>query len=170
MLQVIDRISAWTGKAVAWLVPVLILELVYDTAARYLFNAPTAWSYDISYMLYGTIFLAAAAYTLQLDRHVRIELLYDRLSTRGRAIIDCLGYLVFFFPPLTALVCYGAQFAWKSWGILETGGQSMWQPPIYPFKTVLPLAAALLLVQGVALFIRSLRIVVRGGGCDDRQP
>ena len=162
MLKAIDRINAWVGQGVAWLVPVLILELVYDTAARYLFNAPTQWSYDISYMLYGTIFLAAAGYTLQKDQHVRIELLYDRFSPRGKAAIDCIGYLLFFFPALTALVYYGGQFAWKSWVLLETSSASMWQPPIYPFKAVLPVTALLLLMQGLALFIRSARTLLQG--------
>ena len=162
MGNVIDRISAWAGIGVSWLVPVLILELVYDTAARYLFNAPTQWSYDISYMLYGLIFLVAAAYTLQKDQHVRIELLYDRLSSRGKAAIDCIGYILFFFPALGALVAYGSIFAWKSWMLLETGNDSMWQPPIYPFKTVLPLAALLLLLQGLVLFLRSLRTLIKG--------
>ncbi|MFO7875841.1 MAG: TRAP transporter small permease subunit [Desulfovermiculus sp.] len=166
MLGLIDRINAWVGKAVSWLVPILILELVYDTAARYLFNAPTQWSYDISYMLYGTIFLAAAAYTLQKDRHVRIELLYDRFSPRAKAVIDCIGYLVFFFPPLLALVYFGTLFAWKSWALLETGGESMWQPPIYPFKTVLPLASFLLLLQGLTLFIRSVQTILQGEKTD----
>lgn len=166
MLETIDRISAWAGKGVSWLVPILILELVYDTAARYLFNAPTMWSYDISYMLYGTIFLVAAAYTLQLDKHVRIELFYDRLSTRGQAIIDCLGYLVFFFPALLALIFYGTEFAIKSWKLLETGGESMWQPPIYPFKTILPLASILLFIQGLALFIRSVQTILQGAPRD----
>jgi TRAP-type mannitol/chloroaromatic compound transport system permease small subunit len=166
MLGLIDRINAWVGKGVAWLVPVLILELVYDTAARYLFNAPTQWSYDISYMLYGTIFLAAAAYTLQKDKHVRIELFYDRFSPRGKALMDCLGYLVFFFPALLALIYYGTLFAWKSWVLLETGSESMWQPPIYPFKTVLPLASFLLLLQGLALFIRSVHTILQGERAD----
>lgn len=166
MLGLIDRINAWVGKGVAWLVPLLILELVYDTAARYLFNAPTQWSYDISYMLYGTLFLAAAAYTLQKDKHVRIELVYDRLSPRGKAVIDCIGYLIFFFPPLLALVYFGTLFAWKSWVLLETGGESMWQPPIYPFKTVLPLASFLLLLQGLALFIRSVQTIWQGENAD----
>jgi TRAP-type mannitol/chloroaromatic compound transport system permease small subunit len=166
MLETIDRISALAGKGVALLVPILILELVYDTAARYLFNAPTMWSYDISYMLYGTIFLAAAAYTLQLDKHVRIELLYDRLSTRGQAIIDCLGFLVFFFPALLALTVYGTKFALKSWRLWETGGESMWQPPIYPFKTILPLASILLFIQGLALFIRSVQTIFQGAPRD----
>ena len=162
MLNSIDRISAWAGKGVAWLVPVLILELVYDTAARYLFNAPTEWSFDISYMLYAAIFLLAAAYTLQKDGHVRIELIYERFPPRGRAFLDCLGYIVFFYPAMAALIYYGSLFAWESWMLRETSNLSMWQPPIYPLKTVLPLATALLILQGTVIFIRSVRTLIQG--------
>ena len=159
----IDRISILTGKAVSWIVPLLVLELVYDTAARYLFNAPTIWSYDISYMLYGTLFMLGAAWTLQRDEHVRIDLVADRLSPRGKAIVDIVGYLLFFFPAVGALVAYGASFSLESWMILERSGESMWQPPIYIFKTVLPLAGLLLLLQGLASFCRCLRTLRTGG-------
>ncbi|MDZ7761959.1 MAG: TRAP transporter small permease subunit [Desulfovermiculus sp.] len=162
MLNTIDRMSTWAGKGVAWLVPILILELVYDAAARYLFNAPTKWSFDISYMLYAAIFLLAAAYTLQKDEHVRIELIYDKFPPRGRAFLDCFGYLVFFFPAMCALIYYGSLFAWESWMLRETSNLSMWQPPIYPLKTVLPLATVLLSLQGIAIFVRSLRTLIQG--------
>jgi TRAP-type mannitol/chloroaromatic compound transport system permease small subunit len=158
----IDRLSIGTGKAASWIVPVLVLELVYDTAARYLFNAPTIWSYDISYMLYGTLFMLGAAWTLQQEEHVRIDILSGRLSPRTRATVDVLGYLLFFFPAVGALFAYGASFALESWTILERSGQSMWQPPIYIFKTVLPLAALLLFLQGLSHFCRSLRLLYKG--------
>lgn len=161
-MNVIDRISTWVGKGVAWLVPVLILELVYDTAARYLFNAPTSWSFDISYMLYGVIFMCGAAMTLQQDKHVRIEIIFGQLPARARAIIDAIGYLIFFFPAVGVLIYYGALFAAKSWSLLETSDQSMWQPPIYPFKTVLPVAGALLFLQGLAEFTRCIRTILTG--------
>jgi TRAP-type mannitol/chloroaromatic compound transport system permease small subunit len=161
-MNLIDRISTWVGKAVAWLVPILILELVYDTAARYLFNAPTSWSFDISYMLYGVIFMGGAAMTLQQDKHVRIEVIYGQLSARARAVIDAICYLIFFFPAVGVIVYYGALFAAKSWSLLETSDQSMWQPPIYPFKTVLPVAGALLFLQGLAEFARCVRTIVTG--------
>lgn len=166
MIKWIDQMNAWTGKAVAWLVPLLILELVYDTVVRYLFNAPTQWSYDISYMLYGTIFMVGAAYTLQKDKHVRIETFYGKLSDKARAGMDAICYVVFFFPALGALIYFGGLFAFKSWNMLEAGGDSMWQPPIYPFKTVLPVAAILLFLQGIAQFIRCLQRLFRGSHAD----
>jgi TRAP-type mannitol/chloroaromatic compound transport system permease small subunit len=165
-MKVIERISEWAGKGVAWLVPVLILELVYDTVARYLFNAPTEWSYDISYMLYGAIFMLGCAYTLQIDKHVRIETIYGKLSRRSKALIDAICYLIFFFPVMGSMIYFGGIFALKSWKLLEAGGDSMWQPAIYPFKTVLPLAASLLMLQGIVEFIRCVSLVVREHDAD----
>jgi len=160
----IDKLSVWSGKAVAWLGIILILELVYDTIARYGFNAPTEWSYDISYMLYGTMFMVGAAYTLLLDEHVRIGVFYDRVSRRAKAVINVIGYLIFFFPVTIAFLYYGADYAAKSWKIMEHAGVSMWSPPIYPFKTIIPISALLLFLQGTADFIRSLTLAFRGEG------
>ncbi len=160
VLNVIDKINAWMAWAMAMMVPVLVLELVYDTIARYVFNAPSEWSFDITYMLYGAIFMLAAAHTLHVDKHVRIETLYGNASTRTRAFIDACGYVVFFFPAVSMLVYYGGLFALRSWGMGEIGGDSMWQPPIYPFKTVLPVAAVLLLLQGLAQFCRCIAVIV----------
>jgi len=165
----IDATTRWTAKAAAWLVPLLVLELVYDTAARYLFNAPTSWSYDMSYMLYGAIFMLGAAHTLHIDRHVRIETFYGKLSARGKALVDGIGYLLFFFPVVGCLLYFGSEFALRSWKMFEVGSESMWQPPIYPFKTILPLAAALLLLQGASEFLRCVRVLLRDHDAD-RKP
>lgn len=162
LAKFIDRLSIWTGKAVAWLGLILILELVYDTAARYIFNAPTEWSYDISYMLYGTMFMIGASYTLLLDEHVRIGVFYDRVSRRNKAIINVVGYIIFFFPVTISLLYYGAEFAITSWKMTEHSGVSMWSPPIYPFKTIIPVTAFLLLLQGSVEFVRSLLYITKG--------
>lgn len=161
-LHLIDKSNIWIGKGVSWFVPLLVLELVYDTIARYAFNAPTAWSYDISYMLYGALFMFGSAWTLQKDEHVRIGIILDRLSPRGKAVIEVLGYVVFFFPVMIAVVVYGTLFSIESWQLLEKGAESMWQPPIYYFKSVLPLAGLFILLQGAAEFARALRIIGKG--------
>ncbi len=166
----IDRLSEWIGKASAWLIPLLIAELVYDTIARYVFNAPTAWSYDISYMLYGAAFMGGASYTLLLDEHVRIEVIYEKVSRRSRAIIDAIGYVIFFFPSMGALLYFGTEFTIKSWKLLETSGESMWSPPIYPFKTIIPITALLLILQGIVQFIRCLVSIKKGKKSLDHQP
>jgi TRAP-type mannitol/chloroaromatic compound transport system permease small subunit len=166
----VDRLSEWTGKASAWLIPILIAELVYDTIARYVFNAPTAWSYDISYMLYGTAFMGGVAYTLLRDEHVRIEIIYEKVSPKTRAVIDAIGYVVFFFPSMGVLLYFGAAFTMKSWRMLETSGESMWSPPIYPFKTVIPITILVLTLQGIAQFVRCLMAIKEGGRSVDHQP
>lgn len=165
-MNFMDTLNRWVGRAVSWLVPVLVLELVWETFSRYVLNAPTVWSYDISYMLYGGLFMLGSAYTLQKDKHVRIGLFYDKAGPRGKALIDAVGYLVFFFPVMTALVWHGAEFALKSWRMLESSGDSMWQPAIYPFKTVLPLAALLILLQGLVEFLRCLSRLKESGRAD----
>ena len=161
--KIIDRISIAAGKVSAWLIPILIAELIYDTLARYLFNAPTAWSYDISYMLYGTAFMGSASYTLLYDEHVRIEVFYEKVSSRARALIDAICYILFFFPSMGALLYFGIDFTIKSWKLLETSGESMWSPPIYPFKTIIPIAALLLILQGIVQFSRCVMIIKKRG-------
>lgn len=165
-MKFIDPISEWLGKAVAWLIPILILELVYDTIARYIFNVPTEWSYDISYMVYGAIFMLGSAYTLLIEEHVRIEIIYEKVSPKSRALIDAVCYLVFFFPSIDALIYFGGKFAQKSWTMLEASGVSMWSPPIYPFKTVIPVAAVLLMLQGIVKFARCLFLILGGKDVD----
>ena len=166
----IDRLSEWIGKASAWLIPLLIAELVYDTIARYVFNAPTAWSYDISYMLYGAAFMGGASYTLLLDEHVRIEVIYEKVSPKSRAVIDAIGYVIFFFPSMGALLYFGTEFTIKSWKILESSGESMWSPPIYPFKTIITITALLLILQGIVQVVRCLVSIKKGRKSLDHKP
>lgn len=160
-VKYIDHISEWTGRIVKWLIFALIGALVYEVIARYAFGHPTAWSYDTSYILYGSLFLLGAAYTLLVGGHVRIDVFYTRFSPRGRAIIDLVCYSVFFFPVMALLLNGGIDFAQSSWEIGERSAVSAWKLPIYPYKTVLPVAILLLLIQGVAEFIRNLVMVVR---------
>ena len=160
-IKYIDRISEWTGRIVKWLIFALIGALVYEVIARYAFGHPTAWSYDTSYIVYGSLFLLGAAYTLLVGGHVRIDVFYTRFSPRGRAIIDLVCYSVFFFPVMALLLNGGIEFAQSSWEIGERSAVSAWKLPIYPYKTVFPVAIFLLLIQGVAEFLRSLVMVAR---------
>ncbi len=156
-----SELSQLTGKAVAWLILVLILQLVYDTAARYLFNKPTVWAYDVSYMLYGIIFLIGGAYTLLDDEHIRIEVFYTKFSKRQKAVADIIGYLIFFFP------C--SHYPFVLWSIIHCGimgndGRSTvsyWSPPVYHFKSTIPVASLLMLIQGIAIFIELIIKVIK---------
>ena len=103
----IDRLSVWTGKWIAWVIIPNVLALVYEVVARYFFNSPTIWSYEVTYFLYGSHFLLGAAYVLFVDAHIRIDILTSRLSPRTRAKIDVAGYLILFFPVVITLIYAG---------------------------------------------------------------
>jgi len=164
LLKRVDRISEWMGYVSAWLVVILIGELVYDTLARYLFNAPSGWSFDITYMLYGAAFMGGAAWTLLRDEHVRVDFFYSKISPKSKAIANAIGYVVFFFPPMGVLLYFGAKFAIRSWRLLEGSGETVWNPPIYPLKTVLWITLLALLLQGIAQFARCITAIRKGGG------
>ncbi len=124
LLNLIDRVSELTGHAISWIVLLLTLILAYEVLMRYVFNAPTKWAYDISYMLGGTFFLMGAAYTLWNKGHVRIDLFYMRFSPRKRALIDVFFYLVFFFPLWIGLLYYLIPHVHMSWKLAERSLES----------------------------------------------
>ncbi len=156
LLSYVDLLSEFSGKLFAWLIIILTLAIVYEVVCRYIFNAPTIWIWDFSYMLYGAHFMMGAAYTLKHNGNVRIDLFYSRLSARGQAIIDLCLYPIFFFPAVGVLFWVGWDHAQYSWQIREVSSMTMWRAPIYPLKTVLPVATGLLLLQGIAEFMRLL--------------
>lgn len=162
LLNLIDRVSELTGRGISWIVLLLTFVLGYEVLMRYCFNAPTKWAYDISYMLGGTFFLLGAAYTLRMKGHVRIDLFYGQFSARKRALIDVFFYLLFFFPLWTGLLYYVIPHVYMSWALAERSLESYWRPPIYPFKTVMPIGVFLLLLQGFAEFVRSLTVLAKG--------
>jgi len=158
----IDAVSDRTGRIVGWIAVPMILALIYEVFARYVFHRPTIWSYEITYMIYGTHFLLGAAYTLRVKGHIRIDLLYMRFSPRGRALIDTLGYLVIFFPVMIILVIASFDMAKDAFMIHEVSQFTPWQPILWPFKSVICVGFSLLILQGVAEFIRSVITLVRG--------
>ncbi len=103
IIRVIDSISEWTGKTVRWVCLVLVVVVVYEVTARFVFNAPTLWAFETICMLLCTIGALGWAYTHRHHGHVRVDVLYTLLSPRGRAIIDVGGYLIFFFPLLRSV-------------------------------------------------------------------
>lgn len=161
-IKTIDAFSERSGKLFAWMMVPLFLGLTYEVVARYLFNAPTEWAFDVTYMLYGTHFMLGAAYTLLKGGHIRTDFFYEKFSARKKGLVDAIGYLVFFFPAVLFLLIAGGDAALVSWRMLEKSEISPWRPPIYPFKTVIPLAALLLLVQGVSEFLKSVYAAMTG--------
>ncbi|HSB04125.1 MAG TPA: TRAP transporter small permease subunit [Thermodesulfobacteriota bacterium] len=161
-LKAIDALSIWTGKGIAWIILPNVLALVYEFFARYILGQPTIWSYEVTYFLYGSHFLLGAAYTLHLKSHIRIDIFYQKISPRGRAIVDTLGYLIFFFPVMLLLLYAGGEFTLQSFEMNEKSGLSPWRPYLYPYKAAIVIAIFLLFLQGIAEFIRNVSYALKG--------
>ena len=161
-IATIETISRWTGVATAWLIIPMTIAVTWEVVARHFFRAPTIWAFDVTYMLYGTHFMLGTAYTLMRIGHVRTDMLYQGWSVRRQNVIDAVGYLFFFFPAMILLFYFGWQESWHSWEIRETSDASPWRPIVYPFKTVIPVTALLLLVQGIGELLKSLYAIRTG--------
>ena len=166
LLHTADTISTWIGKAAAWLIVTLMLMVVIEVFKRYILNAPTAWIYDASNMMYGTLFMMAGAYTLAQDGHVRGDLLYGKMKPRTHATLDLVLYVLFFIPGILALVWAGWVYFSDALAIREQTFNAV-QLPLYPFKFVIPLAGALVMMQGIAEIIRCI-ICIRTGAWPER--
>ena len=146
----IDRFSDVTGRLIALAMVFLVAIISYEVCARYLFNAPTVWVYESSYMANGSAFMLGCAYALLKGAHVRTDIFWERYSERKKGIIDLLSYLVLFFPALITLMAISIDDAWLSYEIGERSQESVWRAIMWPFRASIPLAALLLMVQGVA--------------------
>jgi TRAP-type mannitol/chloroaromatic compound transport system permease small subunit len=156
MVRVIDKFTDTTGTWIAWLSMPLVVVVAWEVIARYAFGAPTIWSFDLTYMLYGTIFMLGAAYALHKGAHIRTDFFFERWSIRTRNMIDSIAYLVFFFPSLIVFFWVSGAEGWYAFEIGETSEQTPWRPILWPYKMVVPLACLLLLVQGVSETIKSV--------------
>ncbi len=156
VIQVIDKMSDWSGRIVSYLIFPMVGLLTYEVFARYLFHAPTEWAYDVTYIFYGTIFMLGASYTLLNKGHIRTDMLYGRWPAKRQGKIDTVMYLALFFPGMIFFLIAGIDYAAYSWSIQERAMMSPWRPIIYPFKTVIPLTALMLLIQGISELLKSL--------------
>ncbi|MDY0881507.1 TRAP transporter small permease subunit [Dongia soli] len=155
-LLAVDDISIWVGKAAAWLIIGLMTLVCAEVFKRYILNMPTAWIFDASNMFYGTLFMLAGAYALAQNAHVRGDFLYSSMRPRWQAALDLILYIVFFLPGIAALLYAGYDYAALSWHIGEHSTTTAEGPPVYHFKTVIPIAGALVMLQGLAEIIRCL--------------
>src|ERR1043165_5530581 len=153
-LHTIYEISTWVGKTAAWLIIILMLVVCIEVFKRYIMNAPTSWIFDLDNMLYGSLFMLGGAYTLAQDGHVRGDFLYSSMKPRTQATLDLVLYIVFFLPGIAALSYAGWDFAYASWIIDEHVNDTANGPPVYHFKAIIPIAGALVLIQGIAEIIR----------------
>jgi TRAP-type mannitol/chloroaromatic compound transport system permease small subunit len=156
LLHTIDGISTWVGKATAWLMILLMSVVCIEVFKRYAVNMPTAWIFDAENMMYGSLFMLAGAYTLAQNAHVRGDFLYSSMHPRTQAALDLVLYFVFFIPGIAALIYAGYFYAADSWAINEHSNVTAEGPPVYHFKTVIPIAGALIMLQGVAEIIRCI--------------
>jgi len=162
ILYLIDQLSTWVGKTFAWCILVLTFTTSYEVFARYFFNAPTEWAFDASYILYGTLFMMAGAYTLARNSHVRGDFLYRAWSPRTQAKWDLILFILFFFPGMIALVYSGFGFAKMAWLMNERSAASPNGPIIWPFKWLIPITGVLMVLQGLVEVARCV-ICIRTG-------
>ena len=161
-IRTIDRFTDRTGTLVSWLSVPLVAAVAYEVVARYMFNAPTIWAFDTTYMLYGTLFMLGAAYALHKGSHIRTDFFWEQFSTRRKGVIDSISYVLFFFPGFAVLLVLSFHETLYSWNIGETSDQTAWRPILWPFKAVVPLACLLLLIQGFSEFLKSLYMARTG--------
>jgi len=162
LLLFVDKISTWVGHAFSFLIVGLTLLISWEVFSRYALDSPHAWAFDAMIMLYGTLFMMAGAYTLSKNGHVRGDVLYGFFTPRTQATIDLTLYIVFFIPGVVALAWAGYTYAADSWAINEHSSITAEGPPVYPFKTVIPVAGAFLLVQGIVEIIRCVICLKQG--------
>ena len=162
VLIYIDRLSMWAGKIFAWCIIILTFGLSYEVFVRYALRAPTSWAYDMSYMMYGALFLMAGAYTVSRDGHVRGDVLYRLWPQRVQAGIDLTLYVLFYFPGVSALIYAGTVYAHRSWTFREASVFSPAGMPIWQLKALIPVAGVVLFLQGVSELIRCVRCLRNG--------
>ena len=168
LLLFVDKVSTWVGQAFSWLIVALTLHISWEVFSRYVLDHPRAWAFDAMIMMYGTLFMMAGAYTLAKNSHVRGDVIYGYFTPRAQAILDLTLYIVFFIPGIVALTYAGYFYAAESWAINEHSNITAEGPPVYPFKTVIPLAGAFVLVQGIVEIIRCI-ICIRQGAWPTRE-
>lgn len=152
----VDKISMWFGKAFAWLIMLMTLGVSYEVFVRYVLGRPTPWAFDVTYMMYGTLFMMAGAYALSRNAHVRADFLYRLWPVKVQATVEFILYFLFFFPGVLALIFAGWKYAGNSWRYMEVSQFSPANIPIFQFKTVIVAAGVLLLIQGVAQVCRCI--------------
>ena len=163
LVYAIESLSIWVGRAFGWCILILTLAVTYEVFMRYGVNPkPTVWAFDMMIQMYGALFLMAGPYALAQDAHVRGDVLYRLFPVRIQASIDFILYLLFFFPGMLALFWYGAEIASDSWRYKEVSWNSPARIQIYFFKTLIPLAGFLLILQGIAELIRCWKALRTG--------
>lgn len=166
VVTVIDSISEFSGSVGKWFALLLVLAGTYETVSRHFFNAPTIWAYDTLCMSGGALYLLGASYDYLHNAHTRVDLFFNMLSPRKQAAMNVICSLVFFFP--LTIIMFKLAFTWavRAWKIKEVFFNSFWYPPAGPYRTIFAIGLFLLILQGVANFIRDFYFMVRGETLD----
>lgn len=162
LLLAIDKVSTFVGQASSWLILALTLMISWEVFSRYALDNPHPWAFDVMSMMYGTLFMMSGAYTLSKNGHVRGDVLYGFFPPRLQAGLDLALYILFFIPGVVALAWAGYNFAAESWAINEHSNVTADGPPVYPFKTIIPIAGAFLLAQGLVEIVRCIVCLKEG--------
>jgi TRAP-type mannitol/chloroaromatic compound transport system permease small subunit len=162
IVLVIEKVSMWVGHAFSWCILVLTFAVTYEVFVRYALRDPTAWAFDISYIMYGALFMMAGAYTLSRDGHVRGDVIYRLWPPRVQAAVELVLYLVFFFPGILALIYAGYDYASESVGWREVSINSPAGVPVYPLKIILVVGSSFMLLQGIAETLRCMQCLRTG--------
>lgn len=163
LFRVVDRLSEWTGKVSSYLMPALVIAISYDIVMRYVFNRPTYWAFEVTYMTYGAYSVLGVAYCQLLRTHVRMDLLYGRFSPRTQATVECVCYLLLFFPLMVVLTYKCGEHALWAFSSGERSSASVWRPHLWPFKIAITFGFLLFLFQGLVDFLRILKRAIGGG-------
>ncbi|HUV76277.1 MAG TPA: TRAP transporter small permease subunit [Dehalococcoidales bacterium] len=161
ILRVIDSVNEWAGQIACWFWVVLVLVMTNEVIRRYVFNSPTEWGYETSMMIGAATYALAWGYVHEHHAHVRVDVIYTRLSPRGRAIVDVVGSLLLFFPLLIILTDHAFAWTWHAWVINEKSVETYWYPPVAPLRTAVLLGLFLFGFQQVAQFIRDFYLLIR---------
>ena len=156
LIYAIDQLSKTVGHAFAWCIVILTLGTCFEVMMRYVFNDPTSWAFDLSYMMYGAVFYMAGAYTLSRSGHVRADMFYRKWPERTQATVELVLYVIFFFPGILALVVAGSDYGIESLRIREVSVNSPAGMPIWPLKMMICVGALLIAIQGFAEVLRCI--------------
>jgi len=159
VLHFVDGVNEWVGRIFCWVVAIIGILAVSEVIMRRFLNAPTLWNFEVTIQLFGFLFMILGAYTLLKDSHVAVDILYKRFSKKKQALLTIISYLIFFFPFCATILWHGTRFAVASWETWERTS-SAFAPPIYPIKTVVPITGLLLTIQGLAIFIRKVNVLI----------
>jgi TRAP-type mannitol/chloroaromatic compound transport system permease small subunit len=161
-IRTIDSFTEWIGNAVAYLCVPLAIIVFWEVVSRYFFDEPTVWAYDLSYMLYAALFMLGAAFALRRGAHIRTDMLWENFSDTTKGKIDFYAYIVFFFPGMILLLATSVDDAWQSFLLLELSEQTPWRPYLWPIKSVVPLTALLMMIQGISEIMKSWYMMQTG--------